>query len=150
MINKVILIGRLGQDPEIKETERQTKLATFSIATSESWKDKNGERQTKTDWHRIVVFNDKLVKNYLEPYLKKGCLVYIEGKIRTRMFETNGERKYITEIILENFGGELKILDSKEDGEKPKPKEEETLSKDQEQEAIKTFRSDEGEGETPF
>ena len=112
-VNKVILIGNVGQDPEIKSTGDGRELATFSLATTESWKDKNsGERKDKTEWHRIVVFSPGLV-NIVKNYVKKGSKLYLEGQIQTRKWTDNaGIDKYSTEIILQNFNSILQMLDS--------------------------------------
>ncbi len=113
-VNKVILVGNLGQDPEIRSMQSGDKVASFSIATSESWKDKaSGERKEKTEWHRIAVFNQGLVK-VIESYVKKGSKVYIEGQLETRKWtDQNGVEKYTTEVVLRPFRGELTMLDSR-------------------------------------
>jgi single-strand DNA-binding protein len=112
-INKVILVGNVGQDPEIKSTGDGRELATFSLATTESWKDKNsGEKKDKTEWHRIVIFSPGLV-NIAKSYVKKGSKLYIEGQLQTRKWTDNaGIEKYSTEIILQNFNSTLQMLDS--------------------------------------
>lgn len=112
-INKVILIGNVGQDPEIKSTGDGRELATFSLATTESWKDKNsGEKKDKTEWHRIVIFSPGLV-NIAKNYVKKGSKLYLEGQLQTRKWTDNaGIEKYSTEIILQNFNSTLQMLDS--------------------------------------
>ena len=113
-LNKVTLIGNVGQDPEIKTTQDGRELANFSIATTESWKDKNtGERKDKTEWHRIVVFSSGLV-NIIKNYVKKGSKLYIEGQLQTRKWtDNNGVEKYTTEIILQNYNSTLQMLDSR-------------------------------------
>lgn len=113
-LNKVMLIGRLGQDPEIKNTQDGRSLCTFSLATSENWKDRNtGERKEKTEWHRIVVFNEGLVK-IIEQYVKKGSNVFLEGQLQTRKWEDKeGIEKYTTEVVLQGFNSTFKMLDSK-------------------------------------
>ena len=113
-INKVILIGNLGNDPEIRTTQNGKELANFSIATSESWKDKEtGERKERTEWHRIVIFSPGLV-NIVKQYLNKGSKVYIEGALQTRKWEDNdGKERYSTEIVLQGFSSVLTMLDSK-------------------------------------
>lgn len=114
-VNKVILIGNLGQDPEII-TGQNGKFATLSIATSESWRDKSsGERKEVTDWHRIKVFSEPLVE-FAEKYLKKGNKVYIEGKQKTRKYTKDGQDHYATEVVLANFGGVLTSLTKSEGG----------------------------------
>lgn len=95
-VNKVILIGNLGADPEVRSLESGVKVATINIATSESFKDKNGERQTQTEWHRVVVWRG--LAEVVEKYLKKGSQVYIEGRLRTRSYEQDGKKLYVTEI----------------------------------------------------
>ncbi len=112
-VNKVILIGNLGRDPEIRNTQNGQKIANFSIATSESWKDKStGERREKTEWHRIVVFSEGLA-SIVERFLKKGSKVYIEGSLQTRKWTGNdGIEKYTTEVVLQGFNGTLTMLDS--------------------------------------
>ncbi len=111
-VNKVILVGNLGRDPEIRSTQDGTRIANLSIATSETWRDKaSGERKERTEWHRVVVFNDKLVE-IVERYLKKGAKVYIEGSLQTRKWTDNsGVEKYSTEVVLQRYRGELTMLD---------------------------------------
>ncbi len=123
-LNKVILIGNVGADPEIKKLKSDKNVANLSLATSDSWKDKNtGERKEKTEWHRIVIFNDGLV-NVVQQYIKKGSKLYIEGEIVTRKYEKDGEMKYSTEIVLQGFNSRLIMLDKKDsNGEVPKRKE---------------------------
>lgn len=115
-VNKVILVGNLGKDPEVRSMQSGDKVCNLSIATSESWKDKaTGERKEKTEWHRVVVFNQNIVK-VCESYLKKGAKVYIEGQLETRSWEQDGQKKYSTEIVLRPYRGELTMLDSKGSG----------------------------------
>ncbi len=116
-VNKVILIGNLGSDPEIRRTQDGRPIANFSIATSESWRDKNsGERREKTEWHRVVVFNEGLCK-VIEQYVKKGSKVYIEGALQTRKWtDQSGVEKYTTEVVLQGFNGSLTMLDSRNSG----------------------------------
>ena len=114
-LNKVLLIGRLGADPEIKQMVSGKSVARLSIATSNTWKDKNtGEKKEKTEWHRIVIFNEGLV-NVVQQYVKKGAQVYIEGQLTTRKWndEKSGVDKYSTEIVLQGFNSSFKILSSK-------------------------------------
>ncbi len=114
-VNKVILVGNLGRDPEIRSLNSGDRVANLSIATSETWRDKaTGERKEKTEWHRVVIFNDNLVK-VAENYLKKGSTVYIEGQLQTRKYEQNGVEKYSTEIVLQKFRGELTMLGGRGD-----------------------------------
>ncbi len=111
-VNKVILVGNLGKDPEIRHTQDGRKIANLRVATSESWRDKNsGERREKTEWHSVVIFNDGLC-NVAERYLKKGSKVYIEGQLQTRKWQDQqGQDRYSTEVVLQGFGGALTMLD---------------------------------------
>ena len=113
-VNKVILVGNLGRDPEIRNTQDGTKVASFSIATSEAWKDKQtGERKERTEWHRISIFNERLVE-LAEKYLRKGSKVYVEGGLQTRKWtDTNNLERYTTEVLISRFRGELTMLDSR-------------------------------------
>ena len=111
-LNKVLLIGRLGADPEVKQMVNGKSVARLSLATSQSWKDKNtGEKKEKTEWHRIVVFNEGLV-NVVQQYLKKGAQVYVEGQISTRKWkdEQSGQDKYSTEILIQGYNSSLTML----------------------------------------
>jgi len=112
-VNKVILVGNLGRDPEIRFTQSGQKLANISVATSETWKDKqSGERREKTEWHRVVIFDERLA-DITEKYLKKGSKVYLEGSLQTRKWTGNdGVEKYTTEVVLQRFSGVLTMLDS--------------------------------------
>ncbi len=116
-LNKVMLIGNLGKDPEVRSFANGGKVCNFSLATSESWKDKNsGERREKTDWHNVAIFNENLVR-IAEQYLKKGSKVYIEGSLQTRKWQDqSGADKYTTEVVLQNFNGTLVLLDRAEGG----------------------------------
>ena len=116
-VNKVILVGNLGRDPEIRSTQDGREIANLAIATSESWKDRNtGERKEKTEWHRVVVFNEGLV-SVIKNYLKKGAKVYIEGQLQTRKWtDKDGQEKYSTEVVLQGFNGSLTMLDGKSGG----------------------------------
>lgn len=121
-VNKVILVGNLGKDPEVRHTQDGKAIVNLSIATSESWRDKSsGERKEKTEWHRVVIFNENLVK-VAEQYLKKGSTVYLEGQLQTRKWtDKDGVEKYSTEIVLQNFNGTLTMLGGKgDDGETAK------------------------------
>ena len=113
-VNKVILVGNLGADPEIRRTQDGRPIANFSVATSESWRDKNtGERREKTEWHRVVCFNEGLCK-VIEQYAKKGSKVYVEGQLQTRKWQDqSGQDKYTTEVVLQGFNGNLTMLDSR-------------------------------------
>ena len=113
-INKVILIGSLGKDPEIRAMQDGKTIVNFSIATSENWKDKTtGEQKAKTEWHRVVIFNEHLAK-VAQNYLKKGSKVYVEGQLQTRKWtDQSGVEKYTTEVVLQRFKGELTMLDGR-------------------------------------
>jgi len=114
-LNKVLLIGRLGADPEVKEMVNGKSVARLSLATSQSWKDKNtGEKKEKTEWHRIVVFNEGLV-NVVKQYLKKGAQIYVEGQISTRKWkdESTGQDKYSTEVVIQGYNSSLTMLGSR-------------------------------------
>ncbi|MCA3266161.1 MAG: single-stranded DNA-binding protein [Azospirillum sp.] len=116
-VNKVILIGNLGRDPEVRSMNNGGKVVNLSVATSETWRDKNsGERQERTEWHRVVIFNEKLGE-VAERYLKKGAKVYVEGALQTRKWtDQSGQEKYSTEVVLQRFRGELTMLDGKGGG----------------------------------
>lgn len=116
-VNKVILVGNLGRDPELRTFQNGGRVCNLSLATSESWKDKNtGERREKTEWHRVVIFNENLA-GVAERFLRKGSKVYIEGQIETRKFTDNsGAERYTTEIVLRPYRGELTMLDGRQDG----------------------------------
>jgi len=117
-VNKVILVGNLGKDPEIRRLNSGDPVVNFTMATSESWRDKNsGDRKEKTEWHNVVIFNDNLAK-VAEQYLKKGMKVYVEGQLQTRKWQDQqGQDRYTTEIVLQKFRGELQMLDSRNQGE---------------------------------
>lgn len=116
-VNKVILVGNLGRDPEIRSTQDGREIANLAIATSESWKDRNsGERKEKTEWHRVVIFSEGLV-NVVKNYLKKGAKVYIEGQLQTRKWtDKDGQEKYSTEVVLQGFNSVLTMLDGNKGG----------------------------------
>ena len=116
-VNKVILVGNLGADPEIRRTQDGRPIANLNIATSDTWRDRNsGERKEKTEWHRVVIFNEGLCK-VAEQYLKKGAKVYIEGALQTRKWQDqNGQDKYSTEIVLQGFNSTLTMLDGRGEG----------------------------------
>jgi single-strand DNA-binding protein len=117
-VNKVILVGNLGADPEIRSLNSGDRVANLRVATSETWRDKSsGERKEKTEWHRVVIFNDNLVK-VAEQYLRKGSKIYLEGSIQTRKWaDQSGVEKFSTEIVLQKFRGELTMLDGRGDSE---------------------------------
>ena len=116
-VNKVILVGNLGKDPEIRRTQDGRPIANLSVATSETWRDKaTGERKEKTEWHRVVIFNEGLCK-VAEQYLKKGAKVYIEGQLQTRKWtDQSGVEKYSTEVVLQGFNSNLTMLDGRSGG----------------------------------
>ena len=113
-VNKVILLGNLGQDPDVRTMQNGKKVCTFSIATSDSWKDKEtGEKKEKTEWHRVVVFNEGLV-GVIENYVKKGSKLYVEGSLQTRKWtDDSGTEKYTTEIVIQGYGGRIDMIGSK-------------------------------------
>ena len=113
-VNKVILLGNLGQDPDIRTMQNGKKVCTFSLATSDTWKDKDtGEKKEKTEWHRVVVFNEGLV-GIVENYIKKGTKLYIEGSLQTRKWtDDSGTEKYTTEIVIQGYGGRIDIVSAK-------------------------------------
>ena len=117
-VNKVILVGNLGQDPEVRRLSSGDPVVNLRLATSESWRDKtSGERKEKTEWHNVVIFNEQLAK-VAEQYLKKGAKVYVEGQLQTRKWQDQtGNDRYTTEIVLQKFRGELQMLDSRGQGE---------------------------------
>ena len=116
-VNKVILVGNLGADPEIRYTQAGKKIANLRLATSESWKDRqSGERREKTEWHRVVIFSEGLA-NIAEQYLKKGSKVYVEGQLQTRKWQGNdGQDRYTTEVVLQGFNSTLTMLDGRSGG----------------------------------
>jgi len=113
-VNKVILVGNLGKDPEVRHTQDGRAIVNLSVATSENWKDKQtGERKERTEWHRVVIFNENLAK-IAEQYLKKGAKVYLEGQLQTRKYtDKDGVEKYSTEVVLQQYRGELTMLDAR-------------------------------------
>jgi single-strand DNA-binding protein len=118
-VNKVILVGNLGRDPEVRRLTSGEAMVNLSVATSESWRDKaSGERKERTEWHRVVIFNENLAK-VAEQYLKKGSKVYVEGQLQTRKYtDKDGAEKYSTEIVLQKFRGELTMLDGRGDSDR--------------------------------
>ena len=115
-VNKVILVGNLGNDPESKSFANGGEVVNLSVATSESWKDRDGNKQERTEWHRVVIFNENLGK-VAKSYLRKGSKVYLEGQLQTRKWQdNNGQDKYSTEVVLQRFRGELVLLDSRGGG----------------------------------
>lgn len=117
-VNKVILVGNVGKDPEIRHTQDGKAIANLSLATSESWKDKSGERKERTEWHRIVIFNEGIAK-VVEQYVKKGTTLYVEGQLQTRKWtDKDGVEKYSTEVVVQAYGGSLTLLGGKPESEK--------------------------------
>lgn len=119
-VNKVILVGNLGRDPEVRTMQDGGQVAQLSVATSEVWKDKaTGERKERTEWHRVVIFNEHLVK-VAKDYLKKGSKIYVEGSLQTRKWtDKDGQDKFTTEVVLQRYRGELNMLDAKSDSVPP-------------------------------
>ncbi|MEM6382309.1 MAG: single-stranded DNA-binding protein [Pseudomonadota bacterium] len=117
-VNKVILVGNLGADPDVRSLQSGDKLVNLSLATSETWRDRqSGERREKTEWHRVVIFNENLAK-VAEQYLRKGSKIYIEGALQTRKWQDqNGQDRYSTEVVLQKYRGELTMLDGRNDGQ---------------------------------
>lgn len=126
-VNKAILIGNVGKDPEVRNFQDGTKVVSFSVATSESWKDKSsGERKERTEWHKVVIFNERLA-DVAAQYVKKGSRLYIEGAIQTRKWvdKESGQDRYSTEIVLQKFRGELQLLDARKESAERRPTKEE-------------------------
>jgi single-strand DNA-binding protein len=113
-VNKVILIGNMGKDPEVRSTQDGTKIVNLTLATSETWNDRaSGERKEKTEWHRVVIFNDR-VADVAEKYLKKGAKIYVEGSLQTRKWtDQSGQERYTTEVVIGRFNGNLTMLDTR-------------------------------------
>ncbi|MEE3048224.1 MAG: single-stranded DNA-binding protein [Pseudomonadota bacterium] len=116
-VNKVTLIGNLGRDPEVRSTQDGMKIVNLSLATSENWKDRNsGERRERTEWHRVVIFNENLAR-VAEQYLRKGSKIYVEGQLQTRKWtDQNGQDRYTTEVVLQRYRGDLTMLDGRGEG----------------------------------
>jgi single-strand DNA-binding protein len=116
-VNKVILVGNLGKDPEVRTTQDGTKIVNFTLATSETWNDRaSGERKEKTEWHRVVIFNDR-VADVAERFLKKGAKVYVEGSLQTRKWtDQSGQERYTTEVVIGRFNGQMTMLDTRGGG----------------------------------
>jgi len=116
-VNKVILVGNLGRDPEVRNTQDGNKIVNFALATSETWNDRqSGERKEKTEWHRVVIFNDR-VADVAEKYLKKGAKIYVEGSLQTRKWtDQGGQERYTTEVVIGRFNGVLTMLDTRSGG----------------------------------
>jgi single-strand DNA-binding protein len=144
-VNKVILVGNLGKDPEVRRMTSGEPVVNLSVATSESWRDKaSGEKKEKTEWHRVVIFNENLAK-VAEQYLRKGSKVYLEGALQTRKWQDKeGQDKYSTEIVLNRFNGTMVMLDGRSGGEGGQP------SARGASEAPASFQRDEMDDEIPF
>ncbi len=149
-VNKVILVGNLGRDPEVKRLTSGDPVVNLSVATSESWKDKvSGERKERTEWHRVVIFNENLAK-VAENYLKKGSKVYIEGQLQTRKYtDKEGHEKYTTEVVLQRYRGELTMLDAKGGGDGGAERERVSAGAPRE-ESGRSFQRAELDDEIPF
>ena len=117
-VNKVILVGNLGKDPEVRTSQDGTKIVNFTLATSDTWNDRaSGERKERTEWHRVVIFNENAA-NVAEKYLRKGRKVYVEGSLQTRKWtDQSGQEKYTTEVVIGRFRGDLQLIDSRQEGE---------------------------------
>ena len=160
-VNKVILLGNLGQDPDVRTMQSGKKIATMSLATSDSWKDKEtGEKKEKTEWHRIVVFNEGLV-GVVENYIKKGTKLYIEGALQTRKWtDDSGTEKYTTEVVIQGFGGRIDIvsakgnnqehLESQDKADSKYPSEKKIDSKDDKEKTIDDKSDNLNEEDIPF
>lgn len=157
-VNKVILVGNLGKDPEVRSMNSGDKVASFSIATSEHWRDKNsGERREKTEWHNVVIFDQNIVK-VAENYLKKGSKVYVEGQLQTRKWQDrDGNDRYTTEVVLQRFRGELHMLDTRSGGgSSPSGRDDrdddrrDTRTEEQKRQDERGFRNDNLDDEIPF
>ena len=149
-VNKVILLGNLGRDPEIRSMQSGSKMASFSIATSKRWKDRNTQEQKeKTSWHNVVVFGDGLV-NIVENYVKKGSKIYVEGELQTRKWQDQeGNDKYTTEVILQGYNCNLTLLDSRNNTNQSTETKQETSLTDDSMES-KSTDSDDTEEDIPF
>jgi single-strand DNA-binding protein len=145
-VNKVILVGNLGKDPEVRRMTSGEPIVNLSVATSENWRDKaTGERKERTEWHRVVIFNENLAK-VAEQYLRKGAKVYLEGALQTRKWtDKDGAEKYSTEVVLQRFNGTLVMLDSRGEGSSGGGRERVGAS-----EAPAAFQRDEMDDEIPF
>jgi single-strand DNA-binding protein len=121
-VNKVILLGNMGRDPEVRTTNAGQKIVSLRLATSERWKDKSGEKAERTEWHSVVIFNEHLA-DIAERYLRKGSSVYLEGQLQTRKWtDQSGQEKYTTEVVLSRFKGELTLLGGRADGDEVAPR----------------------------
>lgn len=148
-VNKVILVGNLGADPEVRRTNSGDPIVNLRIATSESWRDKNsGDRKEKTEWHQVVIFNDQLAK-VAEAYLRKGMKVFIEGSLQTRKWEKDGIERFTTEIVLQKFRGELQMLDAPKNDDRPARREQGVYDRDDRRTSAGSF-SDDLSDDIPF
>lgn len=131
-VNRVMLVGHCGKDPDIRSMQNGEKVASFSLATSETWRDKaSGERKSRTEWHNVVVFNENIVR-VVEAYVRKGSRLYVEGAIQTRKFtDKTGAERYATEIVLQRFRGEIQLLDKREDDDAPRARAREEAAPEQ-------------------
>ncbi len=150
-VNKVILVGNLGRDPEVKRLTSGDPVVNLSVATSESWKDKaSGERKERTEWHRVVIFNENLCK-IAEQYLRKGSKVFIEGQLQTRKYtDKDGHEKYSTEVVLQRYRGELTMLDAKGGGGEGGGERERVTAGAPREEGGRSFERAELDDEIPF
>lgn len=150
-VNKVIIIGHLGRDPEVRRTTAGDPVASLSVATSESWRDKrSGDRVEKTEWHRVVIWNEHLAK-VAEQFLRKGSKVYLEGQLATRKWtDRDGQEKYTTEIVLNRFRGELQLLDNKYEGGSRGPAQADDSDHGHSGEATTSFERSDLDDEIPF
>lgn len=122
-VNRVILLGNVGSDPQIRTTQNGKKMASFSLATSDKWKDKqSGEQRDKTEWHKVVIYNENIAANVVEKYVNKGSKLYVEGSLQTRKWtDKDGSEKYITEVVLQGFNSKIELLDSNNKSENSEP-----------------------------
>ncbi len=150
-LNKVVLIGNLGRDPEIRSTSDGREIANFSIATTESWKDKmTGEKKEKTEWHRVVAFSEGLVR-VIKNYVKKGTKLYIEGQLQTRKWMDNeNKERYTTEVVLQNYNSNLILLDSRGGDAMGMPGQNSSMNQTASQGATQEFDNSELDDEIPF
>ena len=122
-VNRVILLGNVGSDPQIRTAQNGKKMASFSLATSDKWKDKqSGEQRDKTEWHKVVIYNENIAANVVEKYVNKGSKLYVEGSLQTRKWtDKDGSEKYITEVVLQGFNSKIELLDSNNKSENSEP-----------------------------
>ncbi len=150
MANKVILLGRLGNDPDIKNTRDGKIFANFNLATTERWRDRSGERKEETTWHRVVIWSEKLAE-IAEQYLRKGSQVYLEGKLKTREWEKDGEKRYVTEVILQGFDAKLEMVGGRGDrGRSDDDADRESAGSSRSGNNSRSRRNDDMDDEIPF